>query len=403
MFCGSGAAAQQRDVRREKRYDDSRALMVERDLVREGIKNPAVLESLRQVKRHLFVSSEYRDAAYFDQALPIGNKQTISPPFIVAYMTEMIDPQPTDRVLEIGTGSGYQAAVLSGLVQDVYTIEIVEPLGKRAARLLKDLGYKNVHPLIGDGYKGWPDHAPFDKIIVTCSPENVPQPLIDQLRDSDGTRPGGKMIVPVGERYEQVFYLFEKKDGKLEKKRLLPALFVPMTGASEDQRQVRPDPLHPEIRNGGFEVDADDEGHPESWYYQRQLTRVRAADAPEGKSYVQFENIDPGRGAQCLQGMGIDGSRISLLRISLQIRGTGLTNGERPDERPGLMIHFYDADRRNAGTEAIGPWTGTFDWKPVKSTITVPSRAREAILRIGLNGGTGVLSVDDLVLTPVPR
>lgn len=399
----SAALAQVRDAAREKRYDENRARMVEMELVREGIKNKSVLDSMRQVKRHLFVSPDLRDAAYFDQALPIGHKQTISPPFIVAYMTEMIDPQPTDRVLEIGTGSGYQAAVLAGLVKDVYTIEIVEPLGRRAAKVLKDQGYKNVHPLVGDGYKGWPEHAPFDKIIVTCSPENVPQPLIDQLRDSDGTRPGGKMIIPVGERYEQVFYLFEKKDGKLEKKKLLPALFVPMTGASEQQRQVRPDPAHPEVRNGGVETDSDADGHPDAWYYQRQLTLVQGTDAPEGKAYVTFQNSDPGRSAQMLQGMAVDGSKVGALRVSARIRAVDLKNGERPEERAALLVHFYDADRRAAGTEMIGPWFGTFDWKQVKSTLTVPSKAREAILRIGLNGATGALSVDDIHLTPEPR
>ena len=143
-------------------------------------------------------------------ALPIGEQQTISPPFIVAYMTQEIDPQPTDRVLEIGTGSGYQAAMLSPLVKEVYTIEIVEPLGKRAARTLKRLGYKNVFAKVGDGYLGWPEAAPFDKIIVTCSPEKVPQPLVDQLKD------GGLMIVPVGERYQQNLYLFRKHERRAE-------------------------------------------------------------------------------------------------------------------------------------------------------------------------------------------
>src|SRR3990172_12411296 len=143
-------------------------------------------------------------------ALPIGDQQTISPPFVVAYMTQEVDPQPTDRVLETATGSGYQAAVLSPLVRNVYTIEIVEPLGKRAARTLKKLGYKNVFVKVGDGYQGWPDAAPFDKIIVTCSPEKVPQPLVDQLRD------GGLMVIPVGERYQQTLYSMRKANGELQ-------------------------------------------------------------------------------------------------------------------------------------------------------------------------------------------
>ena len=171
--------------------------MVDKEIVAAGVTNERVIQAMRDTPRHEFVPANQRQYAYLDMALPIGNAQTISPPFIVASMTQEIDPQPTDRVLEIGTGSGYQAAVLSPLVKDVYTIEIVEPLGRRATRTLKRLGYKNVHTRVGDGYKGWPEAAPFDKIIVTCSPEKVPQPLVDQLRE------GGLMIVPVGERYQQ--------------------------------------------------------------------------------------------------------------------------------------------------------------------------------------------------------
>src|SRR3990172_6053762 len=180
-------------------------------------------------------------------ALPIGDQQTISPPFVVAYMTQEIAPHPTDRVLEIGTGSGYQAAVLSPLVRDVYTIEIVEPLGRRAARTLKRLGYKNVFAKVGDGYLGWPDAAPFDKIVVTCSPEKVPQPLVDQLRE------GGLMVIPVGERYQQTLFLMRETGGKLQSEALRPTLFVPMTGAAEEKRRVQPDPTNPQLTNGNFE------------------------------------------------------------------------------------------------------------------------------------------------------
>ncbi|MFN7628600.1 MAG: protein-L-isoaspartate O-methyltransferase, partial [Pirellula sp.] len=151
-----------------------------------------------------------------DIAIAIGESQTISSPYIVALMTEALQPKPTDKVLEIGTGSGYQAAVLSPLVKDVYTIEIVEDLGERTTALLDELGYSNVHCLIGDGFKGWKEHAPFDKIIVTCSPANVPEPLREQLKE------GGLMVIPVGERYQQMLYLMRKKDGKLEKEALTP-------------------------------------------------------------------------------------------------------------------------------------------------------------------------------------
>lgn len=378
------------------KYRDVRLKMVEEELVREGIKNPAVLDSMRKVPRHMFVAPELRPAAYFDQALPIGSKQTISPPFIVAYMTEMLDPQPTDRVLEIGTGSGYQAAVLSGIVKEVYTIEIVEQLGRNAAKVLREQGFSNVQARVGDGYLGWPEKAPFDKIIVTCSPEKVPTPLVEQLKE------GGRMIVPLGERYEQVFYLFEKRNGELTKAKLLPALFVPMTGISEEKRQVLPDPSRPQVRNGGFEIDSDNDGHPDGWYYQRQLS-VSHQLAPEGKSFVTFENIDPGHGAQMLQGMAVDGSKVGSLEVRLQVRGTNLKLGPKPYEKPSLILQFYDVDRRPLPEDVVGPWQGSFNWKPVTKVLHVPPRAREAIMRVGLNGGTGTLSIDDIRITPVPR
>jgi len=185
----AGGLAQEQDP-----YQKLRLKMVEEFIEKEGVTNEAVLNSMRQVPRHRFVPPKMQANAYMDWIIPMGYKQTVSPPYIVAYMTQAIDPKPTDRVLEIGTGSGYQAAVLAKIVKEVYTIEIVEPLGREATQRLKELGYANVHTKIGDGYKGWPEYAPFDKIIVTCSPENVPQPLKDQLRE------GGKMIVPLGER-----------------------------------------------------------------------------------------------------------------------------------------------------------------------------------------------------------
>ncbi len=166
-------------------------------------------------------------------------------------MTECLAPQPEDRVLEIGTGSGYQAAVLSPLVQHVYTIEIVESLGHQAAPTLKQLHLDNVSAKVGDGFLGWAEYAPFDKIIVTCSPENVPPALVQQLRD------GGRMVIPVGERYQQTMYLFRKENGELRREALRPTLFVPMTGQAEQDRDVQPDPTQPLLRNGDFEADAN--------------------------------------------------------------------------------------------------------------------------------------------------
>ena len=196
--------------------------MVKEQVVMRGVMTDRILAALGKVPREEFVPAEYRAASYSDQPLPIGYDQTISQPFIVALMTEELRPQPTDRVLEIGTGSGYQAAILAELVAEVYSIEIVEPLAKKAEATLQRLGYKNVHVKTGDGYKGWPEHSPFDSVIVTCAPEHVPEPLVDQLKE------GGRMIIPVGAKFAQALYLLEKKNGRLEQSAILPVKFVPM-------------------------------------------------------------------------------------------------------------------------------------------------------------------------------
>ncbi len=293
--------------------------MVDKEIVAAGVKNERVVKAMRDTPRHEFVPTGERDHAYLDMALPIGNSQTISPPFVVASMTEAIDPQPSDKVLEIGTGSGYQAAVLSPLVRDVYTIEIVEALSARATRTLKRLGYKNVHTRAGDGYKGWTDAAPFDKIIVTCSPEAVPQALIDQLKE------GGLMVVPVGERYQQTLFLMRKTDGKLKSEALRATLFVPMTGEAESQRKVKPDPKRPQIINGSFEeiVGSADGKTKElaGWHYQRQLTASEEPDAPDGKRVVTFRNSEPGRGCHALQGFAVDGRAVAELEVTYWVRG----------------------------------------------------------------------------------
>ena len=171
---------------------DKRQRMVKEQLMPRGIHEERVLAAMAKVPREEFVPEHLRAASYADQPLPIGYDQTISQPFIVAFMTEQLRPQPRDRVLEIGTGSGYQAAILAELVADVYSIEIIEPLAKTAEATLERLGYKNVHVKVGDGYKGWPEHAPFDAVIVTCAPDHVPQPLVDQLAGRPHGYPGGR-------------------------------------------------------------------------------------------------------------------------------------------------------------------------------------------------------------------
>ena len=209
----------------------ARKAMVEEQIAGRGVRHAEVLSAMREVPRHELVPAEHRRAAYEDSPLPIGHGQTISQPYIVAFMTEQLDPKRTDRVLEIGTGSGYQAAVLSPLVQAVYTIEIVEPLAKRAETDLARLGFKNVHVRAGDGYKGWPEQAPFDAVIVTCAPDHVPEPLVQQLKE------GGRMIIPVGNKDGvQELYVLEKRAGEVRRKAVLPVRFVPMTRRGGDER-----------------------------------------------------------------------------------------------------------------------------------------------------------------------
>ena len=385
---GNVALAQSFEVLRDRMVDD--------EIVAAGVKNPRVIAAMRATPRHEFVSARQRKYAYLDMALPIGEGQTISPPFVVAYMTEQIDPQPTDKVLEIGTGSGYQAAVLSPLVNNVYSIEIVESLGRQAERVLDRLDYKNVHTRVGDGYKGWPEQAPFDKIIVTCSPERVPAALVRQLAE------GGMMVVPVGERYQQNLYLFEKKDGRLEAKALRATLFVPMTGLAESRRQVQPDPLDPQLANGSFEelLGEEDDFAPAGWHYQRQLTVVDdPREAREGELYVTFTNDDPGRASHALQGFAVDGRQISELAFSLWVRGEGLRYGQNRRQWPRLVITFYDESRAVCGTGTIGPWMGSFDWQRQTDRVAVPLEAREAIIHLGLLGGIGQISFDDLKMT----
>jgi len=206
---------------------DQRARMVERQIEARGISDPATLAAMRAVPRHEFLPMRLREEAYGDYPLPIGHGQTISQPYIVAFMTEAIRPQPGEKILEIGAGSGYQAAVLAQMGAEVYTIEIVEPLAEMARQTLDRLGYKNAHVRHGDGYRGWPEHAPFDAIIVTCAPDKIPPALVAQLKD------GGRMIIPVGGGMEQELVLLRKQGERIEKQSVLPVRFVPMTGEAE--------------------------------------------------------------------------------------------------------------------------------------------------------------------------
>ncbi len=198
-----------------------RERMVREQLELRGVKNKAVLSAMRKVERHLFVPPDLRDFAYADRPLPIGYDQTISQPFIVAYMTEAARLKPDDRILEIGTGSGYQAAVLAEIVSKVYSVEILEPLAETAKKRLKALGYDNIEIKFGDGYKGWREFAPFEVIIVTAAPTAIPDQLLDQLAI------GGRMVIPIGSVYQEL-YLITRTETGYDKKALLPVRFVPM-------------------------------------------------------------------------------------------------------------------------------------------------------------------------------
>lgn len=219
----SATAAQPRPPASPAERESERQAMVTAQIVARGVKDPAVLEAMRTVPRHWFVPASAAHA-YEDRPLPIGQGQTISQPFIVAYMSEALEIKPAHRVLEVGTGSGYQAAILSALAKQVFSIEIIPELGRRATGSLKEHGYTNVEVRIGDGYAGWPEHAPYDRIIVTAAPDHVPQPLVQQLAA------GGRMVIPVGPAGGfQELLVIEKTPAGVVQKRTIPVIFVPLT------------------------------------------------------------------------------------------------------------------------------------------------------------------------------
>ena len=222
---GQHPAFSERSSEREK--------MVNQDIANypyQAVKDPLVLEAMKRVPRHVFVPEDFRKDAYRNSPLLIGYNQTISQPFIVAHMTELLEIEPHHKILEIGTGSGYQAAVLGELCNHVYTIEIVRPLGMKAKDLLQELGYENIQVRIGDGYEGWPEEAPFDRIIVTCAPDEIPKALVDQLSL------GGQIVIPVGGQRETQYLVTvtKNKKGRISSQTHYPVRFVPMTGKAEE-------------------------------------------------------------------------------------------------------------------------------------------------------------------------
>ncbi|MFQ5707349.1 MAG: protein-L-isoaspartate(D-aspartate) O-methyltransferase [bacterium] len=210
-----------------KRYFHLRKRMIEEQIRARGVRIPFVLRGIERVPRHRFVDESLELQAYDDSPLPISEGQTISQPFIVAYMTAALKLSHDSKVLEVGTGSGYQAAVLAELVEQVYTIEINANLAIEASRRFKKLGYYNINLRYGDGYKGWPEEAPFDGIVVTAAPDHIPKPLVEQLA------PGGKMVIPVGEKSQELLVISKSFDGSVKKESRIPVKFVPMTGEAE--------------------------------------------------------------------------------------------------------------------------------------------------------------------------
>lgn len=381
-------------VRGELRFlSAARDELIERVIIPGGVSDQRVLEAVRLTPRHRYVPQELRAQAYLDRALPIGEAQTISSPYIVAVMTEALDPQPTDKVLEIGTGSGYQASVLAPLVDQVYSIEIVEDLARRTQRLLEGLGYTNIHTRIGDGYLGWPEAAPFDKIIVTCSPSAVPQPLVDQLKE------GGLMAIPVGTTYQQLLHIFRKRDGQLEQVSVRPTLFVPMTGTADEQRgDAMAVPL--EIVNGDFETLPDSGDYIPGWYYEFNAAVVEDPESPAGPRCIEFRSDRPESPNLILQGFRCDAREHPKVILSGAVKCENIQVGKEADWLPKISLRMLDENREVLGYYWLGNFSGTHPWQTQAREFKLHPRCREAIIQIGLFGATGTARFDGIEIRP---
>jgi protein-L-isoaspartate(D-aspartate) O-methyltransferase len=279
----------------------------------------------------------------------------------------------------------------------VYTIEIIEEMGQAAAERLQRLGYVNVTAKVGDGYQGWPEQAPFDKIIVTCSPEKLPQPLVDQLRE------GGRMLIPLGESFQQTLYLLKKENGKMVSQPIEPTFFVPMTGRADSMRSAAAKGPLSSLINNGFEDHQLFPDRPDGWYYLRHARLDNAVLAGHGKQCLTFANDEPGRGSQALQGIAVDGRVVRSVDVSAWVRCDNVHFGQAPDQLPRVLITFFDEQRGAIAQQTLGPWDGSFSWSQKRTMALVPPAARLAIVAIGLLGATGEVSFDDIEIRPSPE
>jgi len=381
------AAEEQADA-----YGDARTTMVDADLSGNGIGNERLLKAMRTIPRHRFCLPEDQKHAYADQSLPIGHKRKLASPYVTAGLIELLDPRPNDRILELGTGSGYQAAILSQLATDVYSVESIEELGKASASLLKELKCKNVHTRIGDTLEGWPEAAPFDRILFTSCSGTVPAALIDQLRER------GKVVVDAVCGNEELFHLFEKQHGRLVALKVWSPFSIANADNLKQHRDEKQSPNKSEIENGDFELSED--GKATGWYFQRQAALAEDREAPNNH-VLTFENKEPGRHAQAIQEVAIDGRAVVSLRLSVRAKGLEIHNSSSAD-KPSMVIRFYDAHQRPITVEPsaiLGPWRGTFGWETYTCVSSVPKTTRKALVVISMGGATGRLTVDDAQLS----
>ena len=388
---------------------EARNRMVDEEIVGGGINNPRVIQAMRDTPRHEFVPLQPATVRVLRHGAADRRGADDLAPFVVAYMTEQLDPQPTDKVLEIGTGSGYQAAVLSPLVKDVYTIEIVEPLGNRGRTDARTAEVQErAYVKIGDGYQGWPE---------TCAVRQDHRHLLAGEsaagRWSISSRKGAGWSFPSASDYQQMLYLFTKKDGKLVAEALRPTLFVPMTGTAEAGREVQPDPLHPHAGQRQLRGAGRHRWRAAGWYYCRQMKVLPSEEAfpgnrisgsgPDGKSYLSFSNDVPGRMSRALQGFAVDGKRIGQIEVSAMIRGQNIVAGPASDELPQISLTFYDDNWAIIGRTFSGPYRGTFDWHRETERLRVPPGASKCIMHLGLLGATGQFDIDDVSIRAISR